>query len=262
MQNLDPMSYNAIRFTLGALFIWLIAARKSHAKQSFPWLLGIVLFVAASLQQIGVLYTTAGSAGFITGLYVVMVPVFGLFRGHKPKPLTIIAILLAVCGMLLINNPKNIQMSYGNLLVLISAVFWAWHVQLVDIYSHKSDTGFLAFAQFSICAILSAIGAVIVSLFSKSISLFSADFGSSVLKAGLPILYGGILSVGIAYSLQIKAQRNAIPAKAAVILCLEGVFALFGGWLILGEALSLKMLAGAGLMLLAMLLSLSSKLFD
>ncbi|MDY0151503.1 MAG: DMT family transporter, partial [Candidatus Cloacimonas sp.] len=247
MQSLDPMTYNAIRFAMGALFVWVIAARKCKRLQAFPWLMGLVLFIAASFQQIGILYTSAGSAGFITGLYVVIVPVMGLFRRQKVGRQLILAILLAIGGMFLINRPGNLEMSMGNLLVLVSAVFFAWHVQLVDYYGSKFEVAYLAFSQFALVAALSAFSALFYHLFKAPAYLISAKFGADVWKAALPLLYGGLMSVGIAYTLQIKAQQKAEPGKAALIMCMEGVFALFGGWLILQETLDLRIFIGAGL---------------
>lgn len=256
------MSFNAIRFTLGALFVWLIAGRKTRPGQPFPWLLGCVLFIAASLQQIGMLYTGAGAAGFITGLYVLFVPLMGIFRKQKLPLQVLLAIPLATAGMFFINRPGDLGISYGNFLVLLSAVFWAWHVQLVDYYSNKFETAHLAFSQFALVAAFSAVSAVILNVAKAPAYLISAQFGTNVLKAGLPLLYGGVLSVGVAYTLQIRAQQSAAPGKAAVILCMEGVFALLGGWYMLGEVLDLRVLIGAALMLMAMLLSVIPKLFD
>jgi len=262
MESLDPFSFNAIRFALGALFVWIVAGRKYKGEKNIPWLLGLVLFVAATLQQVGIMFTSAGSAGFITGLYVVIVPVFGLFRGHKLKPQIIAAVLMAITGLFLINRPGNLEVSLGNFLVLISAFFWAWHVQMVDFYGKKYAVAYLAFSQFAICASLNLIAFLVYYLFKQPAYIVSVQLGSNLLRALWPILYGGLLSVGIAYSLQIKAQQTSGPSKAAVILCLEGVFALFGGWLVLAEVITLRMLIGVAFMLTAMLLSLVPKVFD
>ncbi len=262
MQSLDPFSFNAIRFALGAIFVWFIAARKQQGEKQIPWLLGIVLFIAATLQQVGIMFTSAGSAGFITGLYVVIVPLFGLVRGHKLNRQIIIAVLFTAIGLFLINRPGNLEVSMGNLLVLISAFFWAWHVQLVEFYGKRFAVGYLAFSQFAICALLSLSAFIVYYLFKQPSYLVSTLLGSSIVRAAWPILYGGLLSVGVAYSLQIKAQQTAIPSKAAVILSLEGVFALFGGWLVLAEVITLRSLFGIAFMLTAMLLSLVPKVFD
>ncbi len=262
MESLDPFTYNAIRFALGALFVWVFFVRKVKPGRSIPWLMGTVLFIAASLQQVGMMFTSAGSAGFITGLYVVMVPILGLFRKQKLRLQIILAVFLSALGMFFINRPGSLSVSLGNLIVFFSAGFFAWHVQLVDYYTQKYETGYLAFSQFAICALYSLIGAVVWSMFNNPAYIVSAKFGTDVWHAVLPLLYGGLFSVGIAYTLQIKAQKKAEPGKAAVILCSEGVFALFGGWMILGEEIGLRTIIGALLMLLAMLLSVLPQLFD
>jgi drug/metabolite transporter (DMT)-like permease len=262
MQSLDPFSFNAIRFALGAMLVWVIYARKVKSVGAFPWLMGVVLFVAASLQQVGIMFTSAGSAGFITGLYVVIVPFLGLFRKQKLRLQILLAVVLAVMGMFFINRPDSLEVSIGNLLVLFSAGFFAWHVQLVDYYTNKYETAYLAFSQFALCALFSAVGALVWYMVKEPGYLISAKFGADVWKAALPLLYGGFFSVGIAYTLQIKAQQKAAPGKAAVILCSEGVFALLGGWMLLGEEIGLRTLIGAALLLLAMLLSVLPQLFD
>jgi len=253
-ESLDAFSFNALRFALGAIFVRFALYRSFRKASALILLPGVVLFIAASLQQIGVFYTSAGSAGFITGLYVVFVPIIGLWRGQRVTRKVIAAILLAVIGLYLINSFQSLEISLGNLLVLISAMFFAWHVQIVDKLSKIHSTGLLAFNQFAVCALLSTVSAVIWRLFMHPQDLISGMYLAGIRSAFWPILYGGLISVGIAYTLQIKAQQKADPAPAAVIMCLEGVFALLGGWLLLSESISLRMLIGAGFLLLAMLL--------
>jgi drug/metabolite transporter (DMT)-like permease len=262
-RSMDAFSFNAIRFALGALVVRGILYKSFAKPRRLIWQPGLVLFIAASLQQIGIIFTSAGSAGFITGLYVLFVPLLGLLRGQKPGFRLVLALGLALPGLYMINSTGNIRASLGNLLVLISAVFWAIHVQLVDKYAKTNSTGELAFGQFSICAILSGLGAVIWRLSMHPGTAFPIQYWQGIGIATLPILYGGLISVGIAYTLQIKAQKKAEPAAAAVILCLEGVFALFGSHLLLGEALSVQNVSGAILMLSAMILiSLPKKFVD
>lgn len=256
MQSLDPFSFNAVRFALGAVFIKLVSRQKKTVEAGFPLLPGIVLFVAASLQQIGVVYTTAGAAGFITGLYVVIVPLLGLWRGQKVGKTTVFAIILSLAGMLLINNPNDLQVSFGNLLVLLSAFFWALHVQLIDKMAKRYPVSELAFAQYAVCALLSLSGFALYYLFKAPDYLVSLRLAKNLAAATGPILYGGILSVGVAYSLQVKAQQKTEPSKAAIILCLEGVFALIGARIVLNEVMGIKAMLGMTLMLLAMLITL------
>lgn len=255
MESMDAFSFNAIRFALGAILVRLLLQSGYKRDRKIAWLPGIVLFIAAALQQIGIIFTTAGSAGFITGLYVLFVPLFGILRGKKTGSRLLMAIALAVPGLYLVNSTGDLQASLGNLLVLISAVFWAVHVHLVDKYSKVQSTGALAFSQFAICAILSSISAIIWRLWKHPQNVFSTSYFAGFGSALLPILYGGLISVGIAYTLQIKAQQKAEPAAAAVIMCLEGVFALVGSHLLLNEALGYRNVLGALLMLFAMILA-------
>lgn len=262
MLYLDPLLFNGIRFTLGAFIVGIFAVlRKGRtSRMPFPWLLGSVLFIAATLQQVGIVYTTAGSAGFITGLYVVFVPLLGLLRKQKLSPLVIASVLFAVAGLYFINVRQPVTASLGNLTVLISAVFWALHVQLIDHYTSKHDTFSIAFYQFVFVALASLFTGVVYNLLKTPSFFFNGSFCASVSYAALPILYGGLFSVGIAYTLQVHAQKKVPPAPAAIILCLEGVVALLGGWFLLRETLTPTILLGAALLLAAMLISIFAKL--
>ena len=264
-ESLDPFSYNALRFCLGAVFIGLIrlfGKRESRpaTRQGFSWqspvVLGLVLFVASSLQQCGMLWTSAGSAGFITGLYVVVVPLLGLARGQKTGRLMWISSLLAVIGLGLINDFSDIQVSLGNLLVLIGAFFWAGHVQMIDKLRTEHGTLDLAFSQYSVTALLSLGVAIGYSLIHQPESYLTGAIWEGIGKAAIPIAYGGIFSVGIAFSLQAYAQKRVPPARAAVILCSEAVFALFGGWWLLNETITLPMILGAVIVSISMLIAI------
>jgi drug/metabolite transporter (DMT)-like permease len=207
--------------------------------------LGLALFSGASLQQIGLVYTTAGKAGFITGLYVIIVPLLGLFWRQQPKIGTWIGAILAAIGLYFLSVTEEFTIELGDLLVLIGAFFWAAHVLIIGWLSPRINPVKLAFSQYVACSILSLITACVI----EDITMLS------IFQAAIPILYGGLLSVGIAYTLQVIAQRDAHPAHAAILLSLEAVFAAIGGWLILGEIISARGLFGCGLMLSGMLLS-------
>ena len=272
LEHLDPFTFNALRFALGALSVWLLArlprfnagkvnsgsplnavTAARHESWKGSLLLGLLLFIAASLQQFGMLWTGAGSAGFITGLYVVFVPLIGLGRGQKLNALLVLAVALSLAGLTLINGKPDLQATLGNGLVLIGAVFWALHVQLIDKLTKSHSSLRLARIQYGVCAGLSLFGALI----HRGLAwLGFAGLGSSVISAGLPILYAGILSVGVAFTLQLQAQKRVQPHAASVILCLEGVFAMFGGWLLLREKVSPHAITGAALLLAAMLVSI------
>ena len=208
-------------------------------------ILGLTLFAAASLQQVGLVYTTAGNAGFITGLYVVIVPILGLLLGQRTDAGTWIGALLAAAGLYLLCITDEFSISFGDMLELAGAFLWAGHVLIIGWLSPKMDSLKLAFTQFAACSVLSIITAV----FTEVIVL------EALFKATIPILYGGVLSVGVAYTLQVVAQRNAHPAHAAILLSLEAVFAALGGWLILNETLAFRELFGCALMFAGMLLS-------
>jgi drug/metabolite transporter (DMT)-like permease len=264
MQYMDPLLFNGIRFALGAIVVGLLAVKTHFNKGNckpmpFPWLLGLVLFTAATLQQVGIIYTSAGSAGFITGLYVVFVPLLGLLRKQKLSVLMLTAIAFSVSGLYLINSGQDVTASLGNLIVLLSAGLWALHVQLIDSYTKRYDTFALAFYQFAFVALASLAFGIVYNLLSNPDYFICGEFCSAVQSAALPLLYGGLFSVGIAYTLQVHAQKQVPPAPAAIILCLEGVFALIGGWLLLKEALTPTILLGAALILTAMLVSVSAK---
>ncbi len=258
-ESLHPFLFNALRFAIGSLFLLtliLITAPKSKPKlKADLLLLGCILFIAAALQQIGLLWTSAGSGGFITGLYVVFIPIIGVFKKQKQSKLIILSIFLAVPGLWLINSGASVDASFGNLLVLVSAVFWAMHVQYIDTIVTRYPSLWVAFSQYFICAVISFIfwlgGMVLRFIAPITITTLSANIS----QATIPILYSGICSVGIAYTLQLHAQKKVAPAPAGIILCMEAVFALFGGWLLLDEQITLYSIGGAVLLFAAMLVS-------
>ena len=259
MESLDPFLFNGIRFSLGALVVGILGCRKPKKYQRIPWGLGLVLFMGATLQQTGLIRSTAGNAGFITGLYVLFVPLLGLFRQQKITHQTLIAVFLAVIGLYLINDNHDIAVSISNGLILCGAFFWAIHMQLVDKLVKEYDTLYLAFVQFSFCGLLSLFLGIIYNLIFQTQILFSNQILINISKAGWALLYSGLISVGIAYTLQVFAQRRIEPTKAALILCLESVFALWGGWLLLGERVTLPLLVGAVLLLISMFISIRLK---
>ena len=253
---MGPFTFNAIRFTLGAavLIPFIIWQRKrgSSQKAKLPkrhilaiLLTGVVLFVGASCQQVGLLGTTAGKAGFITGLYVILVPLLALLWGRRTHPAHWIGAAFAVAGLYLLSVKQGFVISVYDLIVLAGAFVWAGHVHLVARYAGEVGAVRLAAFQFAICGLLS--GGVAVTFETVTVA--------NLVDGIWPLLYGGLLSVGLAYTLQVVAQRTADPSHAVVILSLEGAFAALGGWLILGEGLSYRDLAGCALMLGGMLVS-------
>ena len=257
MEDVGPFTYNGVRFALGCLSLAPLLPGSRHAAMGVlppagrrlfrvgGGALGIVLFIAASLQQVALLYTTAGKAGFITGLYVVIVPLCGLFWGRRPGGGMVIGALLAAVGLYFLSVTESVAMEFGDGLVLVSAFFWAAQVLLVAWLSPRVNPVRLAFYQFAVCSLLSLAAAF----------CFETVSWSGIRAAALPILYGGILSVGVAYTLQVVAQRDAHPGHASILMSLEAVFAALGGWLLLDERMDLRGLLGGGLMLTGMVVS-------
>ncbi len=249
MEFIGPFTFNGIRFLLGSasllpLILWQKYKQKSKAKKpgnivAGSLLAGTVLFIGASLQQAGMVYTEAGKAGFITGFYVILVPLIGVFIGQHITKLLWTGAVIALAGLYLltINGPLTLQK--GDILILVSALFWAAHVQLINKLVDTHAALPLSAMQFAVCGILSLATA---GMFEK-ITL------DSIFQAAIPLLYGGLLSVGIAYTLQVVAQQHVHPAYASIILSFETVFAVVGGFLILHEMMSLRNLAGCLLML-------------
>ena len=276
MDHIGPFTFNAVRFALGSLpMLPLIAlARRRRADGGFtasatgrpsnrslprdastrPPLrslllsglaAGALLYGGASLQQFGIVYTTAGKAGFITGLYVIIVPILGLLWKMRPKATAWAGAALGIVGLFFLSVTEQFTIGLGDSLVLAGAFFWAGHVILVGSLIKRIDVGTLAFLQFTTCAVLSFLTALAV----EDIRM------DGIIAAAGPILYGGLISVGIAYTLQLIGQRRTPPAHAAIILGLEAVFAAVGGWAVLDETLSSRALVGCALMLAGVIVS-------
>jgi drug/metabolite transporter (DMT)-like permease len=263
---IGPFTYNSIRFLLGGLVLLpLIAFRKNRNRKAVsPFILpsiitGSCLFIGASLQQIGIFWTTAGNSGFLTGIYVVLVPIFGIFFGKRTGVQTWIGAAFAFAGLFFVIGGVNLEtINKGDLLTIISGIFWTFHVLLIDAFVKKTDAVQLAGGQFIVCGLLSLLFAS-TNILGRTGFVFGAELGSgyfslSLLRyASIPIIYGGIFSVGIAYTLQVVAQQYAPPAHASVILCMESIFAALGGMLLLAERPGPLGLLGFALMFLGML---------
>ena len=295
MEYVGPFAFNGIRFILGSLSLLpLILIRRKNSvprffesskSESFKKLIiyslaaGGCLFIAVILQQIGIMFTTAGKAGFITGLYVVLTPIFGIFLGKNTGSATWVGSLFTIAGLYFLCAAGQVSaINPGDIITVISAVFWACHVLLIDRMVKDIDPLLLSAGQFGVCGILSLAGAFIAEPF---IIPFVEFINPALLAAGtfawipfpallegilsqaivfptgaiIPILYGGLGSVGIAYTLQVVAQRDAPPAHATIILCFEGCFAAIGGALLLSEKISSWTFLGFILMLAGMLIT-------
>jgi drug/metabolite transporter (DMT)-like permease len=265
MDYVGPFTFNGIRFLLGSLsllpLIFVLRHRADAGKaspepgaspQAAPKQLilaslaaGTCLFVAASLQQVGIIYTTAGHSGFITGLYVVLVPIFGIFLGRKTGLPTWIGAAFTLTGLYFLSVAGKLgAVNLGDIITAVGALFWTCHVLLIDALVKRVDPLPLSSGQFACCGLLSCMVAL----------LRREPLAAANLVEGMgPILYGGLASVGVAYTLQVVAQKDAPPAHASIILCLEGVFAALGGVLILSEPLGPWTLLGFVLMFCGML---------
>ena len=248
--NLGFLLFNGLRFLLGALTVLaFFRGRKFEFKKEELYggaLAGTILISAATLQHAGLRYTTAGKAGFITGVYVVLVPLFlTLFWRRIPSINAWFASLLALTGMFLLSMDGSLQLGLGDGLELAGAVMWALHVIIIGALAKKTDGLKLAFVQYVVCGLLGTIFGL----------LFEWDTLNGVMVTWWAILYTGIISVGLGYTLQVIGQKTAPETDSAIILSLESVFAVLFGWILLGEMLSIQQFIGCLLMLSAMLLA-------
>lgn len=261
MEYIGPFTFNGIRSLIGGLvlipviFLFskeknaeLTEAEKKAGKKTLLLggiLCGIVLFAASSLQQIGMVYTTAGKAGFITALYIVLVPILGVFIRKKVKPLVWLCVILAVAGLYLLCMTDGLSLGRGDLLVLLCAFAFSIHILVIDYFAPRTDGVALSCIQFFVCGIL--------SLFPMFLAETPVWF--AILDCWIPILYAGVLSCGVAYTLQILAQKHTDPTVASLLLSLESVFAAIAGAIILHEQLAPRELAGCVLMFAAIIIA-------
>ena len=283
MELIGPFAFNGIRTIIGGIvlipLIMVLDRMKSKKQASAPAVkadaadsalseadkkndqkllitgsicCGLALLVAGMLQQIGMMYTTAGKAGFITALYVVLVPIFGRILGKKIRPLIWLCVLASAFGLYLLCMPASGGFGHinkGDLIVLACALCFAVHILLIDYFSPKVDGVRLSCLQFFIAGIL----CVILMFPLDPVLGYDIPSLSQLLDAWIPIVYAGALSSGAGYTMQIVAQADTDPAVASMILCLESVFAVIAGMLILGESLSLREAAGCIIMFAAIL---------
>ncbi|WP_426149256.1 DMT family transporter [Pseudomonas sp. DC3000-4b1] len=253
MEHIGPFLYSGLRFALGALCLlpllcWSLRQRPNPAPApSGHWragtAMGLALAVGINLQQFGLQFTTVTNAGFITGLYVIVVPVVGLFLGHRTGAGTWLGAAMAVVGMYLLSVNEHFQVAPGDWLQLAGAFVWAGHVLLVGQFARHHNVIQLACIQFLVCA-----------LFSLALALAFEPLAADAILAALPaVAYGGMVAAALGYTLQVVAQRHAIASHAAIIFSLEAVFAAMAATLLLGEVLTFRGYLGCAVMLAGML---------
>ena len=257
MDHIGPMTFQASRCGLGALFLIPIIFlfekdKKRHFKNwadaklwKTGFFCGTALFVAAGLQQVGLVYTSAGKAGFITAMYIVLVPILGLFLKRKPPVSAWISVVVAVAGLYLLSCVGASEINLGDILMLGGALGFAVQITLVDELAGDLDGLRLNCIQAFVCSVFSA-----VVMFLTETPTFSG-----IVSAAIPIGYAGICSMGIAYSLQIIGQKHLEPTPASLIMSLESVFAALCGWLLLHERMSPAELCGCALVFCAVIIS-------
>lgn len=269
MQHMGPFTFNAIRFLIGGISVLLfilslgpicnpsgfVSVSSSSKHQSRRLLqggivCGVTLFVTATFQQVGICYTTVGKAGFITTLYIVIVPIFGIVLGKKISLTVLLCAAMAIAGMYLLCINDEFTLGKGDMYVFLCAVTTAVHILLIGYFSPLTNGVKLSCLQFFVCGALSAVCAIIVE---------TIDF-KTIISGWAPIVYTGVLSCAVAYTFQTLGQRQISPVVTAIIFSLEAVFAAFSGWFVLGENLSPKEIFGCILIVVAIIMAQSPRL--
>ena len=248
-----PLAFNGVRSLIGAAVLvpvrLLFRPRGGVDRRKTLWagaVCGVILFAAANLQQAGLAYTEVGKAGFITTFYIILVPILSVFVRKKPAPFLWIAVALALCGLwFLCMQPGAFTVGRGDLMELGCAFFFSLQIMVIDRYADSADGVLLSCVQFAVSGVLSLIA---------SFFLEAPDF-RELFRGWVPLLYPGVLSCGVGYTLQILGQKNLHPTVASLLMSLESAFSVLAGWLILHQALSARELAGCGFMLAAVVLA-------
>ena len=262
MEHIGPFTFNMARNIMATLFLAVVimfldnkkksAGMYKHMDDKEKKLLltggltcGLILFVSGSLQQVGLLYTTAGKAGFITTLYVVIVPIFGLFLGKKVSTKIWICVAAAAIGLYFLSITESFTIGKGDFLMFLCAISFSFHILVIDYFSPKVDGVKMSCIQFLVVALASAVATF----------LFESPNFNSIWISIKPILYAGILSSGVGYTLQIVAQKDTDPTIASLILSLESVFAVLTGFFFLGEMLTRREFFGCAIIFMAIIVA-------
>ncbi|MDR0615276.1 MAG: DMT family transporter [Synergistaceae bacterium] len=261
MEYVEPATFNAARFFVGALSLLpVIWARSVWAKRAGLFaeplarlesgkllkaglLCGAALFIGATLQQMGIVYTSVGKAGFITALYIIIVPILGLFMGKKAAPRMWGCAAAAMAGLYFLCGVDPSALNKGDVMVLACAFLFSAHILLIDHFSPLVDGVKLSCLQFLTSGVLS----LILAFMTEQPTLYG------IWGARMPILFTGVLSCGVAYTLQIVGQKNVNPALASLVMSLESVFSAIAGWAVLGEVLSAREISGCAMIFAAII---------
>lgn len=266
MDYVGPFTFNGCRFLIGGLVLTpftLIRDRQHEKSASFQKLsreeqkkykrttligglcCGVAICIASSFQQAGMQYTSVGKAGFITALYIVLVPVFGIFLKRKVTPIIWMGVFLAAIGFYFLCITESFSINYGDLLVFICAICFTFHILIIDYFAPKADGVALSCIQFW----FSGIVCMGIAILNESPNV------TAIIQAAVPILYAGVLSCGVAYTLQIIGQKHMKPAVASLILSLESVISVLAGWVILKEVLTGRQFLGCALVFAAVVMA-------
>ncbi|RHS26549.1 DMT family transporter [Roseburia sp. AF12-17LB] len=261
MEYIGPFTFNAIRCVLGGLVlipVILVLKKKKETgaenqekeDKKTLWTggiaCGVILCIASNLQQFGIMEASVGKSGFFTALYIVMIPVIGIFIGKRPGIKLWFCVALAVVGMyLLCMKDGSFTIERADIMLLLCALAFSFHILVVDYFSPKVGGVKMSCIQFFVCGVLSAVG----MLFTETPDI------SNIQAAWLPLLYAGLLSCGVGYTLQIVGQKGINPVIASLIMSLESVISALAGWVILGQVLSPKEILGCVLMFVAIIIT-------
>ncbi len=259
VEHIPPFTFNGVRNVVGAIALLPVIFVMSKIKKKKSEvvkedkktlfiggiLCGVVLAIASTLQQFGLVYTTPGKAGFLTALYIIFVPLFSIILKKRVKHSIWLSVALATLGMYLLCVKESVTINKGDVLVFLCAIAFTFHIMVIDHFSPKVDGVKLSCIQFTVCAVLCLLGALIFDRISLS----------DLTYAAVPILYTGVMSSGVAYTLQIIGQKYTNPTLATLIMSLESVFAALAGWIILGQGMSLSEIAGAMLMFVSIIIA-------
>ncbi|WP_277251155.1 DMT family transporter [Peptoniphilus vaginalis] len=254
MEHLGPLSFTASRCFVAVVFLYLtykffMIKSASYREDKFDMkrtlvggsICGLVFTLAINLQQLSLIYTTAAKASFLTALYIVFIPVLGLLFGRRPSLKIIICIFLAMVGTYLLSIKGGLNINRGDLIVILSALVFAIHILLLTKYSTNTNAVLVSLVQFAVCGVISLVGALVL----EDISM------EAILKSQVTILYVGILSSGVGFTIQLMALKDLEPVVASMICSLESVFGALFGWLILSQEMSEREIFGAIVIFLA-----------